>query len=104
MIIKILRFEIINLKKLLGPFTYFNTVSLCHLGSLGVEIFKVCFSFPFPYVQPNVNNAYEDKNGDLVILNLQAGDAGAYICEASNAFGTANSVVTLVVHGNAHIR
>nr|XP_022312096.1 hemicentin-1-like [Crassostrea virginica] len=47
---------------------------------------------------PNVNNAYEDKNGDLVILNLQAGDAGAYICEASNAFGTANSVVTLVVH------
>lgn len=48
---------------------------------------------------PNVNNAYEDKNGDLILLNVQTGDAGAYICKASNSFGTASSVVTLVVHG-----
>ncbi|XP_048751023.2 hemicentin-2-like [Ostrea edulis] len=47
---------------------------------------------------PNVNNAYEDKNGDLVLLNTQAGDAGPYICKATNSFGSANSVVTLVVH------
>ncbi|XP_065939664.1 uncharacterized protein [Magallana gigas] len=48
---------------------------------------------------PNVNNAYEDKKGDLILLNVQSGDAGAYICKASNSFGTASSVVTLVVHG-----
>ncbi|XP_061190661.1 hemicentin-2-like [Saccostrea echinata] len=48
---------------------------------------------------PNVNNAYEDKKGDLVLLNLQTGDAGSYICWATNSFGTVSSVVSLVVHG-----
>lgn len=58
---------------------------------------------PFPFIsKPNVNNAYEDKKGDLILLNVQSGDAGAYICKASNSFGTASSVVTLVVHGNSH--
>lgn len=58
---------------------------------------------PFSFLlKPNVNNAYEDKNGDLILLNVQTGDAGAYICKASNSFGTASSVVTLVVHGNSH--
>lgn len=58
---------------------------------------------PFSFIsKPNVNNAYEDKKGDLILLNVQTGDAGAYICKASNSFGTASSVVTLVVHGNSH--
>lgn len=48
-----------------------------------------------------MNNAYEDKNGDLTLLNVQTGDAGAYICQATNSYGTANSVVTLLVHGNS---
>lgn len=48
-----------------------------------------------------MNNAYEEKNGDLTLLNVQTGDAGAYICQATNSYGTANSVVTLLVHGNS---
>ncbi|OWF37898.1 hemicentin-2-like [Mizuhopecten yessoensis] len=46
---------------------------------------------------PNVNNAYEDKDGTLVILSVTKQDAGPYICRATNVFGTDTATTTLVV-------
>lgn len=46
---------------------------------------------------PSVNNAYEDKDGTLVILSVTKLDAGPYICRATNAFGTDTATTTLVV-------
>ncbi|XP_033726191.1 LOW QUALITY PROTEIN: protein sax-3-like [Pecten maximus] len=46
---------------------------------------------------PSVNNAYEDKDGTLVIMSVTKQDAGPYICRATNAFGTDTATTTLVV-------
>ncbi|KAK3095752.1 hypothetical protein FSP39_018587 [Pinctada imbricata] len=49
---------------------------------------------------PNVNNAYENKNGDLMLMNVQIGDAGPYVCKATNSLGSTSSTVNLEVKGD----
>lgn len=56
----------------------------------------------FFFLKFNVNNVYEDKNGDLIFLNVQIGDVGVYICKVSNLFGMVSFVVILVVYGNLY--
>ena len=54
--------------------------------------------------QPNVNNAYENKDGDLVMLNVQSKDTGPYRCVASNKFGSNAKTFTLQVKGKVQTK
>ncbi|XP_063437618.1 hemicentin-2-like isoform X1 [Mytilus trossulus] len=46
---------------------------------------------------PNVNNIYENKDKDLVMINVEKKDQGPYQCTATNVFGTDTFTVLLQV-------
>lgn len=50
-------------------------------------------------LQPNVNNIYENKDKDLVMINVEKKDQGPYQCTATNVFGTDTFTVLLQVKG-----